>query len=170
MNTSEGLDSNDLASVSIEEPLCSYLSAFDGSRKDFDTHIRPHFDNLFSDNLIYLVDGHPVDNSAFTCINKQLREQRSVATLEDIYFVDDEHVEYTVHWCNESTSLVTHVVALVVDGKIVLIKPCEETEGVFANLYRSCQDRYRSPLNQLKRFRGWARETEEAISKLDLAW
>ena len=153
MNTSEGFDSNDLASVSIEEPLCSYLSAFDGSRKDFDTHIRPHF-----------------DNSAFACINKQLLEQRSVATLEDIYFVGDEHVEYTVHWCNESTSLVTHVVALVVDGKIVLIKPCEETKGVFANLYRGCQDRYRSPLNQLKRFRGWARETEEAISKLDLAW
>ncbi|KAL7527606.1 hypothetical protein ACHAXR_002035, partial [Thalassiosira sp. AJA248-18] len=138
MATTQDLYDNELASASIEEPLCNYLSSFDGKKKDFND-IRSSFDNLFSDDLIHLMDGLPVDKQNFLCINKHLLEQSMVATLEDIYFVDDDHVEYTVHWSNEHTSMVIHVVALVEGGKIVFLKPCEETKGVFASMRCNCQ-------------------------------
>ena len=64
--------SNDLDSESIEGPLCNYLAVFDGSEKDFDD-VRSIFDELFSDNLIYLFDGRPIDKEAFACIKDNLR-------------------------------------------------------------------------------------------------
>lgn len=152
-------DSNQLTSSSIEEPLCNYLGAFDGTKKSF-RDILPYFDDLFSDTLIHMLDGHPMDKSAFRCINEQLLEQRMVATLEDIYFADDSHVEYTVHWSNGCASVVSHAVALVVDSKIVLVKPCEETKSVFANMIDNCRSGRINPLqNQFKNFRGWARRS-----------
>lgn len=143
-----------LSSVSIEQPLCNYLSVFDGTKKTFQD-IRPQFDKLFSYKLIHLMDGHPVDKSTFICFTKQLLEQNAVATLEDIFFVDDNHVEYTVHWCGEKTSMVTHVEALVEDGRIIKITPCVETRDVFAAAYADCQSmmsrshRSSNRLNQL---------------------
>mmetsp|Transcript_3417 Transcript_3417/g.6257 ORF Transcript_3417/g.6257 Transcript_3417/m.6257 type:complete len:151 (+) Transcript_3417:636-1088(+) len=85
---------NDLlmTSISIEDPLCNYLSAFDGTKKEFND-IQPYFDNLYSENFIHLMDGNPIDKQTYACIIKQLLEKRIVATLEDIYFVDDTHVE-----------------------------------------------------------------------------
>ena len=82
-----------LASVCIEIPLCNWISQFDGTKKDFDD-IQPAFDALFSDKLIHLMDGqHPVNKQTFICVIKHLLEQQIVATLEDIYFIDDTHVE-----------------------------------------------------------------------------
>mmetsp|Transcript_31328 Transcript_31328/g.54470 ORF Transcript_31328/g.54470 Transcript_31328/m.54470 type:complete len:82 (+) Transcript_31328:870-1115(+) len=81
-----------MTSISIEDPLCNYLSAFDGTKKEFND-IQPYFDNLYSENFIHLMDGNPIDKQTYACIIKQLLEKRIVATLEDIYFVDDTHVE-----------------------------------------------------------------------------
>mmetsp|Transcript_24293 Transcript_24293/g.43792 ORF Transcript_24293/g.43792 Transcript_24293/m.43792 type:complete len:253 (+) Transcript_24293:45-803(+) len=158
MATSHDCYNNELASVSIEEPLCNYLTAFDGTKKDFND-IRPYFDDLFSDNLIHLMDGHPIGKPSFTRINKNLLEQRLVATLEDIHFVDDMHVEYTVHWSNEYTSMVTHIIAFVADGKIVKMQPCEETKGVFAGMSFGCHSNSSlNPLHQLLRFGGGVKQ------------
>jgi len=87
-----------------------------------------------------------------------------VATLEDLYFVNDNVVEYTVHWGNDHTSLVTHLIASVEDGKIVLVKPCQETNGAFASMKCDCDDRDGSSLQSnnnranrtLRRLRDWA--------------
>ena len=62
-----------------------------------------------------------------------------VATLEDLYFVNDHIVEYTVHWGNEHASLVIHLIASVEDGKIVLVKPCQEANGAFASMACDCE-------------------------------
>lgn len=123
------------ASVCIEEPLCNYLATFDGTRKDFAT-VKLHFDALFSDTMIHLMDdGHlPVGKETFARINEYLLDVRAVATLEDIWFVDDTHVDYTVHWGNDVTSMVVHNVAVVADGKIIKVEPCQETKGIFAAL------------------------------------
>mmetsp|Transcript_2438 Transcript_2438/g.3724 ORF Transcript_2438/g.3724 Transcript_2438/m.3724 type:complete len:248 (+) Transcript_2438:25-768(+) len=162
MATSHDCYNNELASVSIEEPLCNYLTAFDGTKKDFDD-IRPYFDDLFSDNLIHLMDGHPIGKLTFTHINKYLLEQRLVATLEDIYFVDDMHVEYTVHWSNEYTSMVTHIIAFVADGKIVKMQPCEETKGVFAGMSFGCHSNSSlNPLHQFMRFGGGTNQKRDS--------
>ena len=169
-------DDNDQLVVPIEEPLCKYLSAFDGRRKDF-KEIRQFFDDLFSDNFIHLMDGHPIDKNEFIRINKQLLKQRMVAKLEDIYYIDNEHVEYTVGWGNEYTSMVAHVVALVVDGKIAFIRPCEETRSVFANMMNNTsqntsQDRKnfkqtrRNRLPQITKFGGCARRKSRKISAI----
>jgi len=164
-------ESERMACKSIEEPLCNYLSVFDGTKRDFDD-IRPRFDELYDDNLIHLVDGHPIDKRTFARVNERLLEQRVVATLEDIYFTDDNHVEYTVHWKSGCASMVTHVSALVVDGRIVKIEPCAETKGVFAHIFRDCARSVESPLSKVatllrrtrrtdgvKRVRGWARKS-----------
>jgi len=83
------------ASVSIEEPLCNYLSKFDGTKKNF-SDIRHEFDSLFSQNFIHLGDGrHTMDKNTFICMTKHLLEQQMVASVEDLYFVDDTHVEYS---------------------------------------------------------------------------
>ncbi|KAL7498606.1 hypothetical protein ACHAWT_007780 [Skeletonema menzelii] len=119
----------------IEEPLCAYLSLFDGSKQDMtDVHIQI-IDNLFSDNFVHMMDGNtPIDKLTFVQINKQMLKQGIVATLEDINFVDEYNLEYTVHWyCTENSSRVTHVSALVVDQKIVKLEPCVETRSAFAN-------------------------------------
>lgn len=119
----------------IEEPLCAYLSLFDGTKKDMaDVHIHI-IDNLFSDNLVHMMDSDtPIDKSSFIQINKQMLKQGIVATLEDINFVDEYNIEYTVHWYyNENSSRVTHVSALVVDQKIIKLEPCVETRSAFAN-------------------------------------
>ena len=119
--------------LSIEEPLCTYLSLFDGTKKDL-TDVQTHIDNLFSDNFIHMMDGEPIDKSTFIQINKKMLQRGVVATLEDISFIDDFHVEYTVHWYyNDYNSRVTHVTALVVDKKIVKLEPCRETRSAFAN-------------------------------------
>lgn len=123
-----------LASESILEPLFAYLNAFDGTKKEF-KDIQHLFDNLFSDDLFHLMDGHPTDRNALIRLNEYMLQQRIVAVLEDIYFQDDTHVEYTVHWGNEDVSMVRHVVALVDDGKIIKLEPCEETKSVFANFF-----------------------------------
>ena len=126
------------ASVSIEEPLCNYLSKFDGTKKNF-SDIRPEFDALFSQNFIHLGDGrHTMDKNTFICMTKHLLEQQMVASVEDLYFVDDTHVEYTVHWCNGETGMVVHVEAVVADGKIVKITPCVETRDVYAKMFVEC--------------------------------
>jgi hypothetical protein len=168
-------DDNDQLGVPIEEPLCKYLGAFDGRRKDF-KEIRQYFDDLFSDNVIHLMDGHPIDKSDFISINKQLLKQRMVAKLEDIYYIDNEHVEYTVGWGNEYQSMVAHVIALVVDGKIAFIKPCEETKSVFSNMMnntsqstskrrQNCTQTRRNRLPQIVKFRGgWTRRKSRKIS------
>lgn len=128
-------------SHSIEEPLCNYLSSFDGTKKDF-TDIQQYFDALYSDDLIHIIDGgRPINKHSLVCINKHLLEKSMVATLEDLYFVNDHIVEYTVHWGNDYTSLVTHLIACVEDGKIVLVKPCQETNGAFASMECDCDDR-----------------------------
>jgi len=62
--------------------------------------------------------------------------------------------------------MVTHVVALVADGKIVKVEPCEETKGVFANMCRDCQSSNRNRLNQFTRFRGWERKAEKYVSAM----
>ena len=159
------VDDDLLASSTIEEPLCRYLGAFDGNQKEF-TDIQSDFHNLFSTNLIHLMDGHPISKDSFICLNQHLLQQCMVATLEDIYFIDDTHVEYTVHYANEHVSMVTHVMALVADGKIVKIEPCEETKGVFANIMcdkcRSNDMKVNSSRRideQLTRIRGWAKKS-----------
>lgn len=120
--------------LSIEEPLCTYLSLFDGTSKKDLTDVQTHIDNLFSDNFIHMMDGEPIDKSTFIQINEKMLQRGVVATLEDISFIDDFHVEYTVHWYyNDYNSRVTHVTALVVDKKIVKLEPCRETRGAFAN-------------------------------------
>ena len=120
--------------LSIEEPLCTYLSLFDGGTKKDLTDVQTHIDNLFSDNFIHMMDGEPIDKSTFIQINEKMLQRGVVATLEDISFIDDFHVEYTVHWYyNDYNSRVTHVTALVVDKKIVKLEPCRETRSAFAN-------------------------------------
>ena len=159
-------DDDPLASSTIEEPLCRYLGAFDGSQKSF-TDIQSDFNELFSSNFIHLMDGHPINKESFICLNQHLLQQCIVATLEDLYFVDDTHVEYTVHYANEHVSMVTHVTALVADGKIVKIEPCEETKGVFANIMcdecRNGDDAKISGIRRmddhLTRIRGWAKKS-----------
>lgn len=126
-----------VATESIEAPLCAYLQVFDGESKDF-SKLRPHLNELFSDDLIYCVDGKPIDRETFICLNKHLLESRMIATLEDIYFSDDNHIEYTVHWGNDHISVVTHVTGLVIDGKIIKVEPCPETSSVFANIFLGC--------------------------------
>ena len=119
----------------IEEPLCAYLSLFDGTKQDMtDVHIQI-IDNLFSDNFVHMMDGDtPIDKLSFIHINRQMLKQGIVATLEDINFVDEYNIEYTVHWYyNENSSRVTHVSALVVDQKIIKLEPCVETRSAFAN-------------------------------------
>ncbi len=119
----------------IEEPLCAYLSLFDGTKKDMtDVHIHI-IDNLFSDNFVHMMDGDaPIDKQSFTEIIKQMLKQGVVATLEDINFVDEYNLEYTVHWYyKENSSRVTHVSALVADQKIIKLEPCVETRSAFAN-------------------------------------
>ena len=119
--------------LSIEEPLCTYLSLFDGQVQTH-TDVQTHSDNLFSDNFIHMMDGEPIDKSTFIQINEKMLQRGVVATLEDISFIDDFHVEYTVHWYyNDYNSRVTHVTALVVDKKIVKLEPCRETRSAFAN-------------------------------------
>jgi hypothetical protein len=122
-----------LASESIEGPLCAFLEQFDGTAKDFGD-VRSHFNELFSEDLIYCLDGRPIDRQTFMSMNKYIIEHRMIATLEDIYFSDDTHIEYTVHWSNGEISMVTHVTGLVNDGKIIKLEPCPETSGVFANM------------------------------------
>lgn len=122
-----------LASESIEGPLCAFLEQFDGTVKDFGD-VRSHFNELFSEDLIYCLDGRPIDRQTFMSMNKYIIEHRMIATLEDIYFSDDTHIEYTVHWSNGEISMVTHVTGLVNDGKIIKLEPCPETSGVFANM------------------------------------
>jgi len=81
-----------------------------------------------------MMDGEPIDKSTFIQINEKMLQRGVVATLEDISFIDDFHVEYTVHWYyNDYNSRVTHVTALVVDKKIVKLEPCRETRSAFAN-------------------------------------
>lgn len=123
-----------LASESIEGPLCAYLNEFDGTSKDF-SELRPHLNGLFSDDLIYCVDGKPIDRQTFTSLNKYLLEHHMIATPEDIYFADDTHIEYTVHWANDDVSMVTHVLGLVDSGKIIKIESCPETSSAFANIF-----------------------------------
>ena len=128
------ISENSLASESIEGPLCAFLHQFDGTSKDF-AEVLLRFNDLFSNDLIYCVDGRPIDRQAFINMNKCLLEHRLVATLEDIYFTDDTHLEYTVHWSNGDISIVTHVTGVVSDdGKIIKLEPCPETSGAFANL------------------------------------
>ena len=90
-----------------------------------------------------------------------------VATLEDLYFVNDHIAEYTVHWGNEHTSLVIHLIASVEDGKIVLVKPCQETNGAFASMACDCERQHddgdgvvlrndNRANRTLRRLRGWA--------------
>lgn len=149
---------NEPASACIEESLCSYLGAFDGKEKDFDV-VRPCLDDLFSQNVIHLIDGFPMHTGAFILVNKNLLKQRAIATLEDVYFVDDTHVEFTVHWCIGRTSIVINVTAFVVDGKIAMVEPCEETMGASAHLFSVCcqdQDNCHKRLNQFISFGGWS--------------
>mmetsp|Transcript_16490 Transcript_16490/g.23343 ORF Transcript_16490/g.23343 Transcript_16490/m.23343 type:complete len:270 (+) Transcript_16490:30-839(+) len=119
----------------IEEPLCAYLGLFDGTTKELaDVHIHI-IDALFSDNFVHIMDSDtPIDKSSFIHINREMLKQGIVATLEDINFVDEYNIEYTVHWYyNENSSRVTHVSALVVDQKIIKLEPCVETRSAFAN-------------------------------------
>jgi hypothetical protein len=97
-----------------------------------------------------------MDTGAFILVNNNLIKQRTMATLEDVYFVDDTHVEYTVHWCIGCMSIVTHVTAFVVDGKIAMAEPCKETMGASAHLFSVCQDNFRQRLNQFISFGGWS--------------
>jgi hypothetical protein len=139
-----------------EESLCS------GKEKDFDV-IRPCFDNLFLQNVIHLIDGFQMDTGAFILVNKYLLKQCAIATLEDVYFVDDTHVEYTMHWCIGRTSIVTHVTAFVVDGKITMVKPCKETMGASAHLFSVCCQDYRCKrLSKSISFEGWSSKRKVA--------
>ena len=70
----------------------------------------------------------------FMTMNKYLLENRMIATLEDIFFSDETHIEYTVHWGNDNISMVSHVTGVVDEGKIIKLEPCKETSGVFANI------------------------------------
>jgi hypothetical protein len=99
-----------------------------------DDHIQI-IDNLFSENFIHMMDGNaPIDKQTFVQINEQMLKQGIVATLEDINFVDEYNLEYTVHWYyTEDSSRVTHVSALVADQKIVKLEPCVETRSAYAN-------------------------------------
>lgn len=155
-----------LASVCIEIPLCNWISQFDGTKKGFDD-IQPAFDALFSDKLIHMMDGQqPIDKQKFICVIKHLLEQQIVATLEDMYFIDDTHVEYTINYSNgKNTSMVIHVEAVVgSEGKIIKIEPCQETKGVYTNMCLDCQaiggeqhERNRR-LNQISmKVRGWGK-------------
>lgn len=130
-----GFDDSDasLASKIIENPLCGYLEQFDGTAKDFG-EVRPYLNEIFSEDLIYCVDGRPLGMQTFINMNKYLLENRMIATLEDIYFSDDTHIEYTVHWGNDDISMVLHVIGVVDEGKIIKLEPCKETSGAFANV------------------------------------
>ena len=131
----QGFDDSDatLASKTVESPLCQYLEQFDGTAKDF-ADVRPYFNELFSEIFIYCADGRTLDRQAFINMNKYLLDSKMIATLEDIYFSDDTHVEYTVHWGNDNLSMVSHVIGIVDEGKIIKLEPCPETSGVFANM------------------------------------
>mmetsp|Transcript_21741 Transcript_21741/g.37335 ORF Transcript_21741/g.37335 Transcript_21741/m.37335 type:complete len:219 (+) Transcript_21741:160-816(+) len=165
MATTHDLYIDEIASISIEEPLCNYLTAFDGTAKEFDD-IQCYFDDLFAENMIHLMDGDPVGKETFVCMNKHFLRERFVATLEDIEFVDDTHVEYTVHWGNEHTSWVTHVKAVVVDGKIIKVQPCEETKGAYAGMHHyNCQTCHKPVHQPLIRFRDRLLKVSEFVGR-----
>lgn len=129
-----GFENDDvLLASAIQLPLCKYFEQFDGRIKDFN-NVRTYFDNLFSEDLIYCVDGQSMDRKSFINMNKYLIQNRMIATLEDIHFPDDTHIEYTVHWSNNDINVVTHVIGLMDGGKIIKVEPCRETSGVFANM------------------------------------
>merc|ERR1719498_72360 len=119
----------------IEEPLCAYLSLFDGTRKDLTGDELHIIDNLFSDEFVHIMDGvTPIDKPTFVHMIGIMLKQGIVATLEDINFVDEYSIEYTVSWYyKENSSRVTHVSALIADKKIVKLEPCAETRSAFAN-------------------------------------
>ena len=119
----------------IEEPLCAYLSIFDGTRKDL-TEVELHIiNNLFSDEFVHIMDGvTPIDKPTFVHMIEMILKQGIVATLEDINFIDEYNIEYTVSWYyKENSSRVTHVSALIADQKIIKLEPCAETRSAFAN-------------------------------------
>lgn len=111
----------------------SCIYNIDGTAKNLGD-IRAKIDDLFSEDFIYCVDGRSIDRQTFINMNRYLLENRMIATLEDIFFSDDTHIEYTVHWGNDNLSMVTHVIGVVDDGKILKLEPCPETSGVFANM------------------------------------
>eukprot|EP00956_Cyclotella_meneghiniana_P014232 scaffold21250_cov70-Cyclotella_meneghiniana.AAC.13 len=110
--TAHGIDDSitSLAS-SIEEPLCRYLDQFD--------------------------DGRSMDRKTFVNVNQCLLENQMIATLEDVYFPDDTHIDYTVHWGNDDISIVTHFTGVVDDDQIIKLEPCRETSSALANMYGS---------------------------------
>ena len=72
----------------------------------------------------------------------------------------------TINYSNgENTSMVTHVEAVVAEGKIIKIEPCAETKGVYANMCLDCQtigdeqqQESNRRLNQISmKVRGWGK-------------
>ena len=55
--TSQRTLDEDRARTDIECRVVDYLSYFDGRRKEFSSSIRTHFEGLFSDDMIHLLDG-----------------------------------------------------------------------------------------------------------------
>ena len=55
--TSQRTLDEDRARTDIECRVVDYLSHFDGRRKEFSSSIRTHFEGLFSDDMIHLLDG-----------------------------------------------------------------------------------------------------------------
>ena len=135
--TAHGIDDSitSLAS-SIEEPLCRYLDQFDGTIKDFGV-VQLHLNDLFSEDLIFCADGRSMDRKTFVNVNQCLLENQMIATLEDVYFPDDTHIDYTVHWGNDDISIVTHFTGVVDDDQIIKLEPCRETSSALANMYGS---------------------------------
>mmetsp|Transcript_12320 Transcript_12320/g.28069 ORF Transcript_12320/g.28069 Transcript_12320/m.28069 type:complete len:185 (-) Transcript_12320:136-690(-) len=127
------LDEMDSARADIESRLLLYLSHFDGRRKEFaGSSLRTHFEDLFSDDMVHLHDGRPMDKDQFRRLIRRFAEAGVVATLEDIDFYGGDELEFTVHWATDDTSAVMHVSASVEDGRIVRVVPSQETRGAFA--------------------------------------
>lgn len=134
------LDEQDLVQADIERRLCDYLSHFDGRKKEFGrSSLLAHFEELFSDDMIHILDGRPMDKDQFRRLNGRLAEAGVVATLEDLDFVGDD-LEFTVNWATDDKSAVTHFSASVEEGRIVRVVPCQETRGAFAAFGCSGED------------------------------
>eukprot|EP00804_Cyclotella_cryptica_P026070 CCRYP_013936-RA/>CCRYP_013936-RA protein AED:0.11 eAED:0.11 QI:0/-1/0/1/-1/1/1/0/279 len=125
--------------MSIENKFRTYLSAFDGTKKDF-SNMEHLFEEIYDKDFVLVDDGHVIDREQIKRIHEKAFEHGSTATLLQVssHFVEDSSfgdmeestIEFKFRLTNDEWDIVIHNIATVQGNKLIRAKLVEETKPI----------------------------------------
>jgi hypothetical protein len=115
---------------SVAGKVMTYISEFDGVKKEFSLELEQQFNNLYHEEYCNKTAGSPNNIDDLRQLHKELFNLGARASVEQFGFVEASCFLFTCHIICEGRSLVIHNLVAVKDNKIIRAQAVGDLENM----------------------------------------